>query len=1570
VLRYFRAICSAFVCFLFLGITNNNFSIAQQFNVTSGSMSQARSLHTSTLLNDGTVLVAGGCVQDCSTFLSEAEIYNPSTGTFAVTSANGSPTTLNTGRWGHTANLLNNGSVLIVGGAGQLGTLASAEIYNPTTGLFQETGSLNTARYDHTATTLNDGTVLITGGHDSNNTPLSSAEIYNPSTGTFSFVGSMQSQRSEHTATLLSNGQVLVTGGNSPSSVLSTAEVYNATTQAFTATGTLGTARASHTATLLSDGTVLVAGGNTTNFSTISSAEIYQPSTGAFTSTGSLNTARGSHTANALLDGTVLIAGGFGTSSSVLSSAEIYNSSTKSFTFTGPLNTARGSQAATPLSGGTILLTGGQNGANQSLQSSEIYAYPMVSGSINPKFVVLAVVYAPPGSSSNVNYSSSQLVGTSTSLDMAFTKQTGVSVSVDSTIGFLGSGGTNTETASEMWTQQNDVNSTVSINTTKGNGVGVTGTASALGIDHDNDLIYIWLNPVVNLTVPDFPNTVIWNGYSSDPNDGNQSPNPDVIPVSVFCLKDPFFPTQACQQWRAFENRTWDTPNQAGGATGALTLADFAQILSADPFANNPSYDPNTAVITNPDGTTSTRFTSLGSTVTYPAPLLTGGSATNPGSLAYTQTSQSGLSATSMNQTSFSIKSGAGAGFLASIDTVLTNTTSFEWENKRSSAQTQTNAQTASYMIVGPKATDNYTGPPQFNVYQDNVYGTFMFWSPLTTSSFAIPPASITLSSTSLNFPLIPIGGTPKSIPLTLTNNSSTTMVMGSPVLSFSDPSFSLVAGSTDTCSGITLAAQASCNVQVEFSPASAEVSATGVTSITGTLIAAGAEIAPGNQNVLITAQLPLNGSSSSDPVGDVARSHGAAPGTVSTIVGTGASGNSGDGGSATAAAIQPGGLGMDSGGNLYVVAGRPVNTIRRIAPNGIITTVVGNGTQCSNPTSCGDGGPALNAELNTPTAVAFDLSGNMYISDTVDQRIRKVDASTGIITTVVGGGIGTNLHTPIGIAVDPIGNLYIADNGAQVVFKLTASTGVVTTIAGNGTAGFSGDGSLATNAELNGPVSVAVDAAGNIYIADGGNERIRKVALGTGIITTVVGNGSTGYSGDGGPAINATINTPNSIATDSAGNVYISDFGNNVVRELIVANGIITTVAGNGTGGFAGDGGPATNAKLNGPASVLLDQFSNLYVSDFFNNRVRSVVAFSATICNPVETICTIVGTGTSGDSGDGGSATAAAIQPGGLGMDSGGNLYVVDSRPFNVIRRIAPNGIISTVVGNGTQCAGSTDACGDGGPAIDAQLNVPTSVAFDAFGNMYIADTIDQRIRAVAASTGIITTFAGNGNTGGATCSIPACGDGGVATNAQLHNPEAVTVDAAGNVYFVDSVDQRIRKVTVSTGIISTVAGNGTAGFSGDGGLATNAQLNNPSSMAIDGSGNIYIADGGNERIRMVAVGTGIITTVVGNGTAGFSGDGGPAVNATINTPNGVATDPAGNVYISDFGNNAVRELIVANGIIMTVAGNGTAGFAGDGGPATNAELNGPASVLLDQFSNLYISDFFNDRVREVTQ
>ena len=646
----------------------------------------------------------------------------------------------------------------------------------------------------------------------------------------------------------------------------------------------------------------------------------------------------------------------------------------------------------------------------------------------------------------------------------------------------------------------------------------------------------------------------------------------------------------------------------------------------------------------------------------------------------------------------------------------------------------------------------------------------------------------------------------------------------------------------------------------------------------------------------------------------------------------------------------QPHNAAVDSAGNVYFSSG---NAVFKLSTSGNLALVAGN----SRMGYSGDGGPATQAQLNQPLGVALDGSGNLYIADSQNQVVRMVNPA-GIISTIAGNGVAgysgdggpatfydpnTNmgiLNNPFGVAVSKSGNLYIADNANHAV-RIVTPDGNINTFAGNFVLnfGYTGDGGAASNSQLTYPTDVAVDSTGIVYIADFGNFVIRQVTT-DGNIHTFAGNNTNGFSGDGGAATSGALYEPFGVATDSSGNVYVTEYGDGRIRKITGGStNKISTIAGNGTLGFGGDGGAGTSAELNVPRGLAVDGGGNIYIADWGNNRLRKISGSNIT---------TAAGNGLTSYSGDSGMAVQAQLNaPNGVAVDAAGNLYVADTLN-NAVRQITPKGVITTFAGTGT--AGFS---GDGSAANKAQLNAPQGVAVDTSGNVYIADSGNYRVR-VVGTNGNISTFAGNGSPGSG-------GDGGAAASATFYLPSAVAVDKAGNVYIADYEVGVVRKVT--NGNITTVAGNGGTGFSGDGGPATSAQLNGPSALTLDPAGNLYIATLGDSRVRMVST-NGVISTIAGNGSDGYTGEGQPATLAELAAPTGVAADASGNVFISMSGNRVMK--VGTDGTLSTIAGNGLPGYNGDGGPAVNGQLNIPAGIAMDAAGNLYVADSANNALR----
>lgn len=598
------------------------------------------------------------------------------------------------------------------------------------------------------------------------------------------------------------------------------------------------------------------------------------------------------------------------------------------------------------------------------------------------------------------------------------------------------------------------------------------------------------------------------------------------------------------------------------------------------------------------------------------------------------------------------------------------------------------------------------------------------------------------------------------------------------------------------------------------------------------------------------------------------------------------------------------------------------------------------------------------------------------------------------VISTIAGGAppptpiaaASASIGPPSGIVADPAGNVYFSS--LNCVFKLDGS-GILTRVAGNSRAGYSGDGGPATSAQLNNPAGLAIDSAGNLYIADYLNMRVRRVSP-DGLIVTWTGSGAEGYSGDGGAATSAQLDYPAGLAVDSDGSLYIADLYNNRVRRVSKA-GIITTVAGGGSGGVV-EGGPATGAQLGIFTSytcIAVDSASNLYIADTFYNRVLKVSKggtittivdsasrtkldspialavdpagdlFISDVGNnrvikvfPSGIVATVAGNGASGYAGDGGTAVAAQLNGiSSLAVGSDGSLILADFGNYR-IRKVSLTSVITTIAGNGLE-----SYSGDGGPAINAQLNIRlgNGLAVRGLGDVFFSDSRNLRVRRILPD-GSVNTIAGNGTSGD-------FGDGGLAISAQFGSPLGLALDPTGNLYFADGFN-RVRKIS-PLGILTTIAGTGTSINSVDNVPATTVSLNSPVGVALDSMGNLFIAEA--LRVRKVSP-LGIITTVAGNGSFGYSGDGGPAASAQLSFPTGLAVDSAGNLYFADTGNHRVRRVSAA-GIITTVAGNGTYGYSGDGGPATSAQLFSPLGLALDTAGNLYITDSRNERVRKVS-
>jgi sugar lactone lactonase YvrE len=631
-----------------------------------------------------------------------------------------------------------------------------------------------------------------------------------------------------------------------------------------------------------------------------------------------------------------------------------------------------------------------------------------------------------------------------------------------------------------------------------------------------------------------------------------------------------------------------------------------------------------------------------------------------------------------------------------------------------------------------------------------------------------------------------------------------------------------------------------------------------------------------------------------------------------------------------------------DSQGNIFIVTSGQNEVFRVDAATGVLTPAAGSD---SNGFS-GDNGPAKQASLNTPYGLAVDAAGNLFIADSYNERIRRVDAVTHRITTFAGGGtpcagrtdgIGdgcpaTNatLYLPSGLAVDGAGNVLIADLGHNRIRRVDVVTGVITTVAGGGKGSILnnfGDGGLASSATLSYPQGLSLDGAGNLLIADTDHNRIRRVDATTNIISTVAGG----------------LSRPVRVVADAVGNLFITESTQNRIRRVDVTSGVITTFAGTGGYGYAGDNGPAASATLANPYGINFDRGGNLLIADAKNNRLRRVDVVSNLITTSA---------GASGPRDFDLLALQASLSSvGQVVIDGAGNVFMPESC-CTILRLDSASHFLSKVAGSEF-----------GGPDINSIFGL----ARDRAGNLFVAD--ETAIRRVDSVTGVITTVAGNGS--GCPQETDALGDGCPATDAGTQ-PLSVAVDDVGNLFIGDGVDGNslVRRVDAGSQIITLVAGGGSGcpqqiNDIGDGCPATQVDLGSVGGVAVDSADNVFIATG--SRIRRVNARTHVITTVAGTGNEAYSGDGGPATSAGV-AAGQVAVDGVGNLFITEPPNNRIRRVDAVTKVITTVAGNGVPGVGGDGGLATKASIR-PAAASVDGMGNLFIGDGPNFRVRKVS-
>lgn len=656
---------------------------------------------------------------------------------------------------------------------------------------------------------------------------------------------------------------------------------------------------------------------------------------------------------------------------------------------------------------------------------------------------------------------------------------------------------------------------------------------------------------------------------------------------------------------------------------------------------------------------------------------------------------------------------------------------------------------------------------------------------------------------------------------------------------------------------------------------------------------------------------------------------------TVTTLAGSTAGGGYSDGDATHGRLSWPRQMSFDQAGNLYV-ADRGNHSIRKIAPNGTITTFAGaNGIPGSAD------GTLSAARFNLPSGVAVDPLNDdlIYVADTGNQTIRKITG--GRVTTIAGSvgksgnvdgsGAAARFYAPGGLVVDTTGLVYIADTSNHRIRKMTAS-GVVSTLAGGGTFG---DG-FGTQATFSAPTGIALDlASGNLIVSDRNGSSIRRVTT-DGRVTTIAGvSGQAGSANGVGSA--ARFTNPHGVTVDPSGNVFVADSGNTMIRK-IAPDGTTTTFAGSTTAGARN--GSGSTARFQYPTGIVSDRAGTLFVADSDNNAIRKITpaAEVTTFAGQMPVNAYLEATGTA----------ARFYFPAGATADAAGNVYVFDFN--NVIRRIAPDGSTSTVAGNASAAHGTTD-----GKGSNARFYGPVSGVFDSSGNLFIADLYNHTIRKMTPD-GTVTTFAGSaGNSGSAD---------GTGSAARFNLPWGVAIDSKNIVYVADTYNHRIRTIDPN-GVVTTFAGVGNPGYKDA--VGTSAAFRYPTGVAVDAQRNIYVADWGNNVIRKITQG-GVVTTLAGENLVGLAGYADGFGNAArFDGPNSVAVDAQNYAYVADESNHAIRRITPA-GDVTTVAGagQGPGNVAGDG---LDARFLYPAGIAIAPDGRLLIADTNNGAIKVAT-
>jgi len=1685
------------------------------------SMSVGRRFHTATFLNTDKILIAGG--MDSLGYLKSAELYDPANNSFA------SLVEMLDFRGEHTATTLLDGRVLIAGG----GNLASsAELFDPASGTFMPTGSMIYNRQAHAATRLQDGRLLVTGSFSEDG---GTAEIYDPVTGTWTETDPLSEERSGHTSTWLPNGKVLIAGGRTWSTVayLASAEIFDPAAGTFTSAGDMaGGGRADHTATLLDDGTVLIAGGHNLTIE-LNTAEIFDPVANTFTPVGPMNGPHSQHEAVLLRDGTVLIIGG--------GNPEIYDPETRAFRLTGPAAVASLNDiAAAPTAEGLVFISGGYG---ESIISGTEMWNPLVpfpthvisgyvtylgagvpgvlisgfpgfpitdsggyyeavvmedwSGTVIPTkaggtFTPASETYTAPilEDIPGQNYTATALTYTLTYIAGANGSIVGTT---PQTVNHGESGTTVTATSDAnyhfaSWSDgiltadRTDTNITADLNVTANFAI----DTADLVVDS------LILDPANPTTADDITFTAIVKNLGTGPAESS------TLKFWVTGVGELYYPVTALEPGAS------SAPITRTVSSGALDVGSNSAIATADD-------NGTTGVITESDETNNTRQTDFSVT---------------PGPVQYTLTATCSPEIGGTLQISPGSPNGKyDAGTDVFITAVAASGYRFEYwsgdleEPPSNIAYVRMDADrnvTAHFMarpdlIVESLTHDPVNPGPTTEMMVTAVIknigaasaGDSVLWLELDGATPALtknipalaPGASSTVGQV---FQYIPAG----DHTITAIADAGTYVIESIETNNTTIDSFTVAAPETYTITAsagtggsISPSGAVTVNYGVSQSftiaPSAgyqvADVLVDGasvgaVTSYAFTNVIADHTIAASFSVIVISPEIWRSPISMT-----FAGQEGGANPAIQTLqiknIGGGTLGYDITSNAAWLSVSPANGNSTEetdivSHSVLANIQGRPAGTYNAVltiaatgasnTPQAVSVTLTIAPLSTNEWTARHDFASVHG--IDTPTDVAVDASGNVIVvgesqGATLDFLIIKYSNS------------GTKLweqrydslfdDRAEAVAVDSAGDVYVTGNGGNA--GLPPDNIDYVTVKYRGTDGgliwqqrYNGTGDGADHAK-----ALSVDPAGDYVYVTG-------TSAGTGGNTdyaTIKYAGSDGsyrwnFPGptyatryDGG-----ANDTAVSVAADSSGNVYVTGSSDQGYTKIVTlrydANGTQAWVQSY----FSYASAYATTVTLDNSGHLLVagqsyadpakgldlvvlkyDRADGNMVSPFpvyFNDNGadNSAQVSSALVVDPGDHIYVVGSTEISYDTGNirqslaiklnsagdrlwarkyigpsMNSTEALAVAVDGVGsvyaagydlvsetegipdfitikydaagnelwtrrydgpvhagdqavamaLDSAGHVFVIGpsegletSRDFCTIRYDPLGPPINSV-------AGSADVgySGDGGLATLALLNQPTSVVFDASGNMLIADYVNNCIREVNQETGIITTIAGTGTAG-------YNGDSRLATEANLNRPCDIALEASDNIYIADVANHRIRKITKSTGMITTIAGTGTQGFNGDGILAINANLNNPSSIALDSEGNLVFTDKYNQRVRKVDFTTGMISTIAGNGTAGFLGDGTPASGGGVqlNSPIFVRFDASWNMYIADMLNDRIRRVDGLTGIITTVAGNGTRTYAGDLGLATAASLYGPHGIAFDHAGHMYIGDRFNGRVRKV--